>query len=98
MPEAYQKSELCLKVQMQTQDLQDHGEAMKKQDFTRIDAEPKDEDDKQLGVCGKVCPLSIDGLREHTENHYNPSDHRVFCHRPIFGQEPLTNFLNPRVV
>lgn len=41
------------------QDLLDHGEARKKQEeaeFARIDAEAKDERDKEMGFRGKVCP------------------------------------------
>ena len=44
------------------QDLLDHGEARKKQEeaeFSRIDARAKDEQDKQMGFRGKVCPLSV---------------------------------------
>lgn len=44
------------------QDLLDHGEARKKQEeaeFARIDAEAKDERDKQSGFRGKVCLLDI---------------------------------------
>jgi len=42
------------------QDLLDHGEARKKleeAEFARIDAEAKDERDRQMGLRGKVCPL-----------------------------------------
>ena len=44
------------------QDLLDHGEGRKKQEeveFARIDAEAKDERDKQSGFRGKVRPLFI---------------------------------------
>jgi len=44
------------------QDLLDHGEARKKQEeveFARIDAEAKDERDKEEGLRGKVRPLRI---------------------------------------
>jgi len=44
------------------QDLLDHGEGRKKQEeaeFARIDAEAKDERDKEAGLRGKVRPLHI---------------------------------------
>jgi hypothetical protein len=44
------------------QDFLDHGEGRKKQEeaeFARIDAEAKDERDKQAGLHGKVCPTKI---------------------------------------
>lgn len=43
------------------QDLLDHGESRKKQEeveFARIDAQAKDERDKQMGIRGKVRLLS----------------------------------------
>jgi len=49
------------------QDLLDHGEARKKQEdaeFARIDAEAKDERDKEAGLRGKVRPLHITTGRE----------------------------------
>lgn len=48
------------------QDLLDHGEARKRQEeaeFARIDAEAKDQRDKQAGLRGKVRPPSIARLR-----------------------------------
>ena len=48
------------------QDLLDNGEARKKQEeaeFARIDAEAKDERDKQAGLRGKVRPLWIEKSR-----------------------------------
>jgi len=53
------------------QDLLDHGEARKKQEeaeFARIDAEAKDERDKQMGLRGKVCPLGIAKSRIRVTN------------------------------
>jgi len=53
------------------QDFLDHGEARKKQEeteFARIDAEAKDERDRQLGLRGKVGPLSIAESRMRMTN------------------------------
>ena len=53
------------------QDLLDHGESRKKQEeaeFARIDAEVKDERDKQMGVRGKVRPLTVAKSRMRVTN------------------------------
>lgn len=53
------------------QDLLDHGEGRKKQEeaeFARIDAEVKDERDKEMGFRGKVCPLDITESRMRVTN------------------------------
>jgi hypothetical protein len=62
---------LFLKVHMQMQDLLDNGEARKKQEeteFARIDAEAKDERDKEMGFRGKVCPLDMEKSRMGVTN------------------------------
>lgn len=56
---------------MQVQDLLDHGESRKKQEeaeFARIDAEAKDERDKQMGFRGKVCLPCVVKLRVRLAN------------------------------
>ena len=53
----WRKIRSFLKARVQIQDFLDNGEARKKQEeaeFARIDAETKDERDKELGLRGKV--------------------------------------------
>jgi hypothetical protein len=59
-PRVYLTTESFLRAHMQMQDLLDHGESRKEEEeveFARIDAQAKDERDKQMGFRGKVCTL-----------------------------------------
>ena len=58
------------------QDLLDHGEARKKQEeaeFARIDADAKEERDKQMGFRGKVRPLRSSELARASDNYTHRS-------------------------
>jgi len=76
MPDAGVKSELSLKAPAQMQDLLDHGEARKKQEeaeFARIDAEAKEERDKQMGFRGTVRPLGSSEIAHSNDDYTHRS-------------------------